>query len=254
MENFVISLDSAIDRRTHIKNEFGAKKINFSFFDAINPNTLNTVCNKYNLDLSHSQLSENEKSCFMSHYVLWNKAIEENIEYIAIFEDDIYLGASAEIFLNSEEWINVDIIKVEKTKETVLLSSKNRKKSYNGQNYSLSKLKSSHMGAGGYILSLRAAKDLVDYINISEQIDHVDQIIFKWYREANNLNIYQINPVLCVQDCILYPENQKFQSSLQWRERDKVKLSVYAKIKRELNRLLLKIIEIPYRVKLIFIK
>ena len=34
MKNFVISLNSALDRREHIKCEFSLKNVTFEFFDA----------------------------------------------------------------------------------------------------------------------------------------------------------------------------------------------------------------------------
>ena len=254
MKNFVISLNSAVDRRLHICEEFDQKNVNFEFFDAINPNNLEQMCSLYKINFEKSPLTENEKSCFMSHFCLWKKAVEENIKYIAIFEDDIHLSKKASIFLNSDSWINDDIIKIEKTMKDVLLELKGRKKIiYREENYLLGELKSSHMGAGGYILSLKAAKDLIDYVNNLIVLDHIDQIIFKWYKENGKLKVYQINPVLCIQDCILNPNDQKFISSLQWRSNKKIKNNLFIKISKEIKRPFIRLFNLPYKVKLFFI-
>lgn len=253
MEKFVISLTSSVERREHILNEFQSKKIDFQFFDAIQPSTLKEEQERLDFSFRDSLLSDNEKSCFMSHYSLWHKAIAENLDYIAVFEDDIYLSNNSAIFLNSTEWIDKDFLKIEKTSKYILV--KDRKSlSYKSNDYVVAKLKSSHMGAGGYILSNNAAKSLIDFIKRQSKIDHIDQIMFDLYKNNGEFNIYQMNPVLCIQDCILYPNNQKFQSSLQWRDNKKFKLNLICKIKREIKRFIVKLLEIPYKVKLVFIK
>lgn len=127
MKNFVISLSTAHNRREHIINEFGQYNIAFDFFDAVMPSNLAFISKNLNINLENSNLTENEKSCFMSHFSLWVKAVEQKIDYIAIFEDDIYLSDSAEVFLNHNEWLNVDVLKIEKTVQNVLMK---RKKKY----------------------------------------------------------------------------------------------------------------------------
>lgn len=111
------------------------------------------------------------------------------------------------------------------------------------------------MGAGGYILSLNAAKSLINFVHSLDYIDHVDQILFSQYKEDQTYTIFQMNPVLCVQDCILYPDNQKFVSSLQWRENIvKQRLNFSQKVKREILRFFAQIRNFKYKTKLEFYK
>lgn len=49
-----------------------------------------------------------ELACFMSHTNIWQKMIDESRAYLAVFEDDVYLGEDAEILLNNMEWIKPD--------------------------------------------------------------------------------------------------------------------------------------------------
>ena len=56
MKNFVISLKSAKDRRAHILQQFDDKDIPFSFFDAIEPDSIVTQAEKINLTLCQSDL------------------------------------------------------------------------------------------------------------------------------------------------------------------------------------------------------
>ena len=249
--SYVISLTGAVDRREHINNEFNTKNVVFSFFDAIEPFTLKQAEINLDISLDNSDLTENEKSCFMSHISVWNKAIEDNLDYVAIFEDDIFLSESAGLLLNDVDWIDVDFLKIEKTTDNVLLKNKTSY-SFKNEKFTLGLLKSAHMGAGGYILSKKGLVELIKFIRKQKRKDHIDQMIFDWYRTEGNLNIYQINPVICIQDCILNPNNQKFQTTLQWRDKDKIRLHFINKVKRELKRFIVKILEFPYKVKLYF--
>lgn len=236
MKNFIISLTTANDRREHIQNEFGKQNIPFEFFDAITPTQLIETAQFLKIDLNKNKiLSNNELACLLSHICLWKKAINENMDYIAIFEDDIYLSKDAHLFLNNSDWIknNWGFIKIEKTIEKALLKNPIPLL----ENHKVSLLNSVHIGAGGYILSKQIAQKLYTHFLTLNELDHSDQYLFKIVLENNIAPIYQINPVLCIQDCILYPDNQKFSSYLQWRDNNtKEKLTPSQKLMRELKR------------------
>ena len=93
--NYVISLTRETKRRKHIEQEFGRQNILFSFFDAVTPDRIEDVAKKFNIILdrsSEAKLWDGEIGCALSHISLWNLALEKNLDYINIFEDDIYLG------------------------------------------------------------------------------------------------------------------------------------------------------------------
>ena len=252
MKNFVISLKSASDRREHIINQFEGKGIPFNFFDAIEPSQITSQAEKIGFTIRQGDLTQNELACFLSHFSLWNKIVNENISYMAIFEDDVYLSDSAEKFLYATDWIEGDIIKIEKVYKTVLLKNK-KEKNIDGLKYFQGFLMKGHMGAGGYILSLNAAKKIIEYVKSLSEIDHVDQVLFGKYLKDGEYPIVQINPAICMQDCILNPNHQKFTTSLQWREKEKIKLKGLKRFLRELNRIFTQVFEFPYKTKLKFI-
>ena len=101
MKSFVVSLKTAVDRRTHIENQFMQQGIDFSFFDAIEPQQVEGIAAQLAIRIDNSHLSQGELGCLFSHILLWKKAIDENIDYVAIFEDDIYLGQHAKADLPS---------------------------------------------------------------------------------------------------------------------------------------------------------
>uniref|UniRef100_UPI00148F3EFC glycosyltransferase family 25 protein n=1 Tax=Acinetobacter bereziniae TaxID=106648 RepID=UPI00148F3EFC len=73
--NFVISLASAKERRLHIVNEFQAQNIEFIFFDAIQPEQISSMEEKYGISLINSGLTAGEKACFFSHVEIWKLAV-----------------------------------------------------------------------------------------------------------------------------------------------------------------------------------
>ncbi len=249
MENFVISLKSAFDRRIHIEDQFGGKKIPFHFFDAIEPSQIDIQARKIGFTIRQGDLSRNELACLLSHVSLWQKAVDEKMPAIAIFEDDVHLSDDADLFLNDSTWLNFDIVKLEKSYKSVILDLE-KIQVFNGKNFVLRRLKKPHLGAAGYVLSYEGAIELLKYIHEQDILDHVDQIVFRNYLNENKLKVYQLNPALCIQDYILNPDEQKFKTSLQWRDKKKVKLRGREKLLRELGRFFTQLYEFPYKTKL----
>jgi len=98
MKKFVVSLSSAIERRKHISAQFEKQGIEFSFFDAVTPDIAASDAQLMKLNVHENHIARGELACFMSHVHLWKKIVEDNIAYMAIFEDDIHLGEKANVF------------------------------------------------------------------------------------------------------------------------------------------------------------
>lgn len=249
MRNFVISLSNAAQRRAHICSEFGKEKVDFEFFDAITPATLQATALTIGLDTKQTELHQNEVACLMSHVVLWKKAVDEHIDYTAIFEDDIYLGKQAFSFLVDAAWIPplCGIIKLETLNKKILLPKEQSilPLHFNRQ---LMLLGEPHMGAGGYILSLTAAERLLEFVSTIPELIPIDHIIFREFPELLGEKIYQLSPAICIQDVILTKGKTNFPSSLEnvrnarkGEDKSKKKLNLLGKVKREMSRLILQI-------------
>ncbi len=207
MKNYVISLTTANERRAHISQEFGKQGIDFEFFDAITPTYINKLSEKFGIHLSQNwRLSDGEKACFMSHLCVWQKCLDEDLDYIAVFEDDICLGKNADLFL-SNNWlkdINFDIIKLETFFEKIHIK-------YESSHYNrkLECLYSPHMGAGAYIITKSAIKKIINQMQKTSipNLMAIDHILFEI--GINYLSIYQLNPAICLQkmfiDCKSLP-------------------------------------------------
>lgn len=245
MKSIVISLKSAIDRRQHITQEFQSKHVDFEFFDALTPDVAALYAKKLPIKLEDSNLTGGELACMMSHVSIWQKMIDESIPYLAIFEDDIYLGEDAEYLLNSSDWIKPEwnILKTETVNDKILLSSSRHpiipKKRY------ITQLKGTHLGSGGYILSLNGAQLYFDYFTNNKLIP-IDELMFDTFLSERLEPIYQITPALCIQEIILRGNNSELllPGSLMGDRRmkvDKAKKTFSYKLKRETNRLALQL-------------
>ncbi|TPH05447.1 glycosyltransferase family 25 protein [Haemophilus haemolyticus] len=223
--NYVISLSSASQRREHIIKEFGKHHIPFEFYDAITPSEcLNQLIQTYLPNLAHAKLSEGEKACFMSHYMLWKKCIDENLPYIYIFEDDVLLGEDAYSFLAEDEWLKERftsddsfILRFETHLMPVEPDFERRKvikKIFRNREIRL--LENFHYGTAGYIINYNAVIMLYDLFREIEinDIKPIDVLMFNDFLKSSKLNIYQLIPALCVQDTILNKDNASLNSMI----------------------------------------
>ncbi|WP_163122618.1 glycosyltransferase family 25 protein [Acinetobacter portensis] len=240
MQIQVISLATAIERRKHIQNEFEKQKISFDFFDALTPNLALPLAEKMALNLHCDRIAKGELACFMSHVSLWKKMVDENIPYLAIFEDDIFLGENSSEFLSSSDWIEKDwhIVKTEAFAHKIVADQLKKIKSTSRE---IASLKSRNLGTAGYILSLEGAKSYLKYVG-SNEIIPLDEMMFDHYIKSNNLNVYQLFPALCIQEMMLFPEKKASLPSDLLIERKarmrKFKKKGFAKLKLESLRIL----------------
>ena len=205
--NYVISLTTATDRREHITKEFGKQNISFEFFDAITPNNLELKAKELGIDISNSHLTKGEIACALSHIALYHLAKEKELDYICIFEDDIYLGENANLLLNNN-YIddNVDIVKIEKNFDTVILSVFSIKEYLGRKFYKLTK---SNSGTGGYIVTKKGIDFLVKNIKEIKDIE-IDNLLFKQLLLKKEYTVWQMQPAVCIQDCLLNPQTSSF--------------------------------------------
>ena len=141
------------------------QQIEFQYFDAIEPHQIDGALKNIGLELKNCSLTKGEIGCLLSHLTLWKKIIDNNLPYMAIFEDDIYLGSQAQLFLKDNSWIpeNVEVIKLEAFSDSVQVELFSRKVLISDR--SLFLLKGRHLGTAGYIISNAGAKDLFKYIS-----------------------------------------------------------------------------------------
>ncbi|HHS2157771.1 TPA: glycosyltransferase family 25 protein [Neisseria meningitidis] len=208
MQNHVISLASAAERRAHIADTFGRHDIPFQFFDALMPSEeLNRMMAELVPGLAKQHLlSEVEKACFMSHVVLWKQALDEGVPYVAVFEDDVLLGEGAEKFLAEDGWLkerfdpdSAFIVRLE-TMFMHVLTSPSGVADYCGRAFPL--LESEHWGTAGYIISKKAMRFFLQHFAMlqPEQIKPIDLMMFSDFFDKEGMPVYQVSPALCAQE------------------------------------------------------
>lgn len=216
--NYVISLITATKRRKHIENEFKRHHISFQFYDALMPSErLNTLIQTFLPNLANASLSEGEKACFMSHYMLWKKCVDEDLPFIYIFEDDVLLGEDAYAFLEDDIWLyerfkkeDAFVLRFEtflnysKCVEANILPYQERK---------ILKLVVENCGTAGYVISKEAILRLLCFIETipSEHLCSIDLIMFNRF----NKDTYQLVPALCIQEEQFSSNNSILTSQLQ---------------------------------------
>jgi len=247
LKNIVISLKNSDKRRAHVTKQFSEKNINFDFFDAIDETTLYNATKQIGFTDSQmvferSNLTNGEIGCFLSHLSVLKICVDNDLDYVAIYEDDVHLAYQAELYLTSSDWIPSDInfIKLETFHKTKI-GRKNIELSVNGRS-KLYRLYAPHVGTCGYIVSKKVAKDILEkIIKLPNPFQYpIDILIFeRLLNTADNLFIYQMSPALTIQDMLLQ-DNSYLISTLDNEQRlrqTKKSLPAYLKVKREMIRI-----------------
>ena len=225
-KNVVISISTADKRRNHIIEQFGQKQIPFEFFDAFTPSEqldIHLLTYLPNIQIT-SKLTAGEKGCLMSHFMLWKKCVEDNLDYISIFEDDILLG---EIF----------VLRLETFLMPVQLEHQQQILPFQERNMDI--LKSKHFGTAGYIISNGAARYLINlFENLAvDKVKAIDEIMFNEQVNVGIYQIYQLNPAICVQELQLNQEESLLVSDLEQERKNRPKIKKNKTLKQRLVRI-----------------
>ena len=245
-KNVVISISTADKRRNHIIAQFGQKQIPFEFFDAFTPSDrLDAHLQRYLPNVkATSKLTAGEKGCLVSHFMLWKKCVDDNLDYISIFEDDILLGENAEQFLANDEWLKVRfnfqeifVLRLETFLMPVQLEHQQQILPFQERNMDI--LKSKHFGTAGYIISNAAARYLINlFENLAvDKVNAIDEIMFNEQVNVGIYRVYQLNPAICVQELQLNQEESLLVSDLEQERKNRPKIKKNKTLKQRLVRI-----------------
>ncbi|WEX11191.1 glycosyltransferase family 25 protein [Chelativorans sp. AA-79] len=137
-------------------------------------------------------------ACFLSHRDCWKRVVDEALPHAVVLEDDLHLAPDAASLLCRGDWVptEADVVKLE-TRLCRTRVDKGVAAVISGR--SLHRLRSSHMGTGGYIVARKGAERL---LALSERLEvPVDHFMFNsGLSSATSLTTFQLVPAVCVQD------------------------------------------------------
>ena len=201
MKNYVINLERAVERKDATIKQFGHYGIEFEFFSGVdwqnltNDDIINYVHPKY---ISNSKkykrpLVHGTLACWLSHRRLWQIAVNQGEDMVAVFEDDATLTEDTSIALNaienmgkSTDGFQFDVI--------FLYNGRDRNPIFPiykvDEKFTLSLVKYDSIGAVGYVITHRAMKTLLEQFPL--MIIHVDALMHSYY--LHGLKTYVLSP------------------------------------------------------------
>jgi glycosyl transferase family 25 len=167
-----------------------------------------------------SALSRAEAACFLSHRKAWERLLDSQEPYIAVFEDDVHLSKDISNLLSPELVPEgIGLIKLEYPLHRVAYVHKAYAKIMGRK---LHRLLTNAYGAAGYIVSRECAKRLLELsATFREPVD-----VFLFDQESplwQEFSVLQVVPAACIQDHALSQLNKAsilFKSAIEAERKD----------------------------------
>lgn len=203
MKIYLINLDRAparLQRMATILSEMGLEFERIAAVDGekLSEDELNKRVKVINNVLP---ISLGDIGCTLSHIECLRLIANGADEYAAVLEDDVHLSSDAKFFLSSDAWIpdNSDIVKLETYGQITLIG---KEMDINIVGRRLAPLLGTHLGTGLYVISRRAAIELLaNTIKINTAID---VMLFDASRgHLKKLRAYQLTPAVAAQDTLV---------------------------------------------------
>ena len=196
---YLINMNSRPDRLAHMTTAFDRASLRFERLDAVDGKDPIIASRASELGPNRKgwAISTGAYACFQSHRKAWSSILDSGHSHGMVFEDDLHLADDLSA-LADPSWIpaDSDVIKLETFGTRSHVSRKVETKVGRRQ---IVRLRSTHVGAGAYLIAARAAERLLDRTQIIT--DPVDDLLFNeeldWFRTAVT---YQMFPAPAVQD------------------------------------------------------
>ena len=234
---FVISLPRATERRADICHRLQADNLQYEIVNAVDGRELNRADYADRLEQYDSKegssfrcvnrknrhnapLNNGEIGCYLSHYNLWRRIVDEQIPAAVILEDDAMWNTDFAVVENAAacewEWDLIQLCSDSKNRTYRILQSL-------GGDFNLVQYANKCGQAAAYLISLSAAKKLVNHCYLMHHaVDMVWQDYWNW-----NGRMYAVRP---------YPVFQKDGPSViadgnVYPGRSKTKIGFWAKLR-----------------------
>lgn len=201
MKIFVINLDRSPERLTHMTRALGALHLPFERFAAVDGRQLPAeVLSNYAATHSRRTVAwlPGDIGNSLSHIYLWQKLATEEPGWTLVLEDDVNLSSRLPDFLEGFLTANIPpnaLVKIETLGSNVIVS---RRPLASVGGVDIHRLRTPHMGTGGYLIEHNAADLLAKHNAILD--DPIDAIWKPWLLSQLGLRLLQTVPALVVQD------------------------------------------------------
>lgn len=201
MKAYCINLDRRPDRLDHMKVQFDRQGIVFERVPAVDGQLHEVAAEaaKCPPTADGPRMSAATYACFQSHREVWRRLVRSGDTHALVIEDDLVFAEGFAAYL-SNDWIppDADLIRLETVGRKMHLDSG---KFLMAGSRQLRRLRSSHLGAGCYIIGCNAARTLLEETTIVS--DAVDLVLFcDRYPMFRRLVTYQMIPAPAVQGSI----------------------------------------------------
>ena len=165
---FVISLPEAKDRQQRVAARLGDLSIAFTFFDAVDGREFNMETHPaYNGSKRRryfgKDLTGGEMGCLLSHRSIYEKMIEEGLETVLVFEDDVIIHDDFPVVLEAllSSSIDYDLVRFLGSPKVATLTQ--RPVAQLCGEYTLNRLCTTPGGAHAYLINQNGARKLLKH-------------------------------------------------------------------------------------------
>ncbi len=203
MRTYVINLATATERMEHMTAMLDALGIPFARFNALDPERAerHPLFGQIRpLRVGRSWVA-GEIACLLSHYEVWRSIAAGSHRFGVVLEDDVILDARLKRIVDETQPLpsDADLVKIETDAKSIVALSRRSFPTEGGGVYR--RLLSMHGGTGGYVLSRKAARFLVNSPDVANSFDMpVDDMLFvPTHPIGRRLCVYQSVPALAIQ-------------------------------------------------------
>ena len=215
MKSYLINLDRSPERLAFFTAEAGQAGVVFERVSARDGRTMEAeeLARLVGRRSVFQPINAAEAALFLTHRLCWQKLLDSDAPFAAIFEDDAVLAPRAGEILSRIAALvrDIDVIKLETTGRRVVLEEGTIDVS---PPFRLQRLASWHGGTAAYAVSRRGAEKLLS--QTMPVADPVDQVMFNPLSPVSaSLDILQLLPAIAIQHDILEPAGKaRFTSTI----------------------------------------
>lgn len=206
MKAYCINLDRRTDRLLHMMRQFSQQGMDVervAGIDGTLPEIAATASSVAPM-ASGQRMSFGAFGCFQSHREAWRRIGASGEAYGLVMEDDLSLADGFSVYLQ-DGWVpsDADLVRLETFLTRTHVDASSR---LSAGSRRLQRLRSTHIGAGCYVLNAATARRLYDYT--TEIRDPVDVVLFSDASELfAELVTYQMVPAPAAQEQRLRKES-----------------------------------------------